>query len=291
MSGCILCGIHDSAGDRGAAAVASRLARDLHSHAVILHVNAGARAVPHGLRPPRVGRDRKLRRQLRTVAEEQCFPEGTDLRVEAGDPVTRLIAVAEAEDAELIVVAARGPRGGAVLIPWVASALLTGAPCPVVLVPQTATAPLDSASMRDVICGIEADGSERDRAVLRLASDLAGRLGGELHAVHGYDPAAAPASAPGPQHKLNDALGESGVDAHGRVVPLAPAEALERIAVEQRAGLIVVGAQGAGTADAALHGPVPIQLATAGSTAVLVLPHEAALEAGSGHYELAAGTA
>ena len=224
MSGCILCGIDDWAGDRGAAAVASRLARDLHSHALLLHVSEGARTFLHGLRPPRVGRDRKLRRQLRTVAEEQCFPEGTDLRVETGDPATRLIAAAEAEDAELIVVATRGlRRGGAALIGRVASAMLTGAPCPVVAVPQTAIAPLDSASMRDVVCGTEADGSERDLAVLRLAADLATRLGGELHAVHGYDSATLPASAAGPQRKLNDTLHQSGVDAHGLTAPLAPA--------------------------------------------------------------------
>ena len=292
MSTCILCGIDDSAGARRAASVASRLARDLGAHALLVHVIDGPRAFPHGLRPLRPGRNLRLRKKLKLVAEQECFPKGTNLRLEAGDPVTKLIAVAEAEDAELIVVAARRlGRGGAALIGGVASALLRSAPCPVVVVPPTSIAPLDAASMRDVVCGVEGDGSERDPAVLSLAADLAGRLGGELHAVHGYDPAALPASAPGPQRKLNDVLQESGVDARGSVLPLAAAEALERVAVEQRAGLIVVGAHGAGTADSALLGPVPIQLAAEGSTALLVLPREAALKAGSGHYELAASPA
>ena len=291
MSGCILCGIDDLSGARQAAPVASRLARDLHSHALLVRVIDSVGMFPRGWRPPPLGKRRMLRKQLRGVLEEHCFPDGTAMRVETGDPATRLIAVAEKEDSELIVVAARRGRNGAVLLVGVASALLLRSPCPVVVVPPRAAPPLDSASMQGVVCGLEGDGSERDLAVLRLAGDLAARLGGEVHAVHGYDPGALPAEARGPQHRLKDVLDEAGVEAQGSVVPLPAAEALQREATKQRSGLVVVGSQGGDSVGSPLQGAVVVRLAAEGSTTLVVLPRAAKLKKGSGHYELAARVA
>jgi nucleotide-binding universal stress UspA family protein len=237
---------------------------------------------------------------LRAVFAEHCFPRATDLRVEIGDPADRLIALAEEEDAELIVVGCRG-RGEirAELLGRVSSALMNRAPCPVVVMPRPAVAPLDAVSIRSVVCGIA--GEEGDASLLRLAEDLARRLGGDLHVVHAYDPWArhvAPAGGPAApvdvdlrrsaELRLATALRNTEVEAHGVVLSLRAAEALDRVAEEKRAGFVVVGSQGRSKLGSVLHGSVPTRLAAEGSTAVVVLPPAARLEPGSGHYECAA---
>jgi nucleotide-binding universal stress UspA family protein len=160
------------------------------------------------------------------------------------------------------------------------------------VVPAKSIPPLDTEGMRSVVCAVE--GSETDVRALRLAADLAARLGGELHAVHGHvtrevPTHAEPAGWPdyerhtAAQRTLTLAVVQAGVDARRHVVPL-PIH--ERVARQVRAGLTVVGPPGLG-------GPTPlaIRLAVEGSTALVVLPARAALETGSGHYELAASPA
>jgi nucleotide-binding universal stress UspA family protein len=147
-------------------------------------------------------------------------------------------------------------------------------------------------------------GEETDGAVLRLAADLAHRLGGELHAVHAYDPAAirpAVHAAPGPpqdddlrqsaEERLALALAEAGVAAEALVLPMPPAMALERVAEQLTAALIVVGSRGRKKLGSPLQGSVPTELAAQGRAAVVVLPLGTRLEPGSGHYELVAGAA
>lgn len=296
----IVCGIDETTGGRNAASVAARLARDLDSHALLVHVTDGGgflRRVPlTGL-----GRRRRARRALKAVAAEHRFPDDTDVQVKAGDPATTLMAVAEREDAELIVVAAGGEwTASAALLGSVSSTLMRDARCPAVVVPSDAVAPLDADSMRSVVCGVA--GEETDPALLRLAGDLANRFGGELYAVHAYDPGAmhpvvAAEAAPldgelrqAAEQRLGLALERAGVDAQASVVPAPAPEALETVAEQQRAGLIVVGSKARSTQGSFLLGPVPTKLAAEGRTAVLVLPLGARLEAGSGHYELVAGS-
>jgi hypothetical protein len=78
---------------------------------------------------------------------------------------------------------------GSTLPGSVSRALMTGAPCPVVVVPPDALLPKRSRT-NAIVCGVE--GGERDRAVLRFAGDLRRRLDGTLHAVHGFDPSPGP---------------------------------------------------------------------------------------------------
>jgi nucleotide-binding universal stress UspA family protein len=302
MPRCIVCGIDETSGSRHAASIGGRLARDLDSRAILVHATDPGGFL-HRTPPARIGRTRRIRRFVKAVADEHCFPDGTDIRVKTGDPASALIAVAGREDAELIVVAAGGQSTvSAALLGSVSSTLMREAPCPVVVVPSDAVAPLDAEGMRAVVCGVA--GEDTDRALLRLAADLAIRLGGELYAVHGYDPralhAAVPA-APGPpldaelrasaEHRLALALERAGVDAEGSVLPLPPAEALERIAEQRTAGLIVVGSRGRSRLGSVLHGSVPTRLAAQGRTALVVLPLGTRLEPGSGHYELVAEAA
>jgi nucleotide-binding universal stress UspA family protein len=288
MARWIVCGVDESSGSRRAASVAARLARDLDSRALLVHV-AGKAGFVRGLRLPGVGRARQRRRMLRSIAEEHCFPDRTQVQLERGDPAKALMAVAARRDAELVVVGARArKRVSGALLGSVASALMDKAPCPVVVVPHAVVAMLDASSMQSVICGVA--GNDTDIAVLRLAEDLARRLRGELYAVHAYGGALA-RNARGPQRKLGDALDRSGVDARGIVLPLPAAEALDRTAAEERAGVVVVGSRPRAKLHSVPHGSVPTRLAAEGTTPVLVLPPEARLERGSGHYELAASVA
>ena len=286
MTHCIICGIDTSGGSTRAASVGARLARDLDARALLVHVADGRS--PYGLRVPGVGRARAMRKRLKAIALEHCFPKGAELRLEVGDPADELMSVAEQEDAALIVVASRGRREvqGA-LLGSVPSTLMWAGACPVVVVPPGAVAPLDSASIQTVVCGVAGD--DTDIPVLRLAEDLARRLGGDLQAVHAYDPGGADPGEPGPQRKLNHLIERSGVSARGLVRPLPAPEALQRVAYEERAGLIVVGAQAASKLGSLLHGSVTTELTAEGNTAVMVLPPEAKLDVGSGHYELSAG--
>jgi nucleotide-binding universal stress UspA family protein len=302
MTRCIVCGIDETTGSRHAAPIAARLARDLDSRALLVHVADAGRFLRR-LPPAHTSRRRRMRRSLKAVSDEHRFPDGTDIRVKSGDPASTLTAIADREDAELIVVAAGGQSTvSATLLGNVSSTLMREAPCPVVVVPADTVAPLDAQSMSSVVCGVA--GEETDALLLQLASDLARRLGGELHAVHAYDPmtmhAEVPA-APGPpldadlrqsaEQRLALALEQAGVDAEGSVLPLPAPEALERVADQHDAGLIVVGSKGRSKLGSILHGSVPTHLAAQGHTAVVVLPLGARLEPGSGHYELVAGPA
>jgi nucleotide-binding universal stress UspA family protein len=302
MTRCIVCGIDQTSANRHAASIAARLARDLDSHVLLVHVADPGRFL-HRLPPARIARTRRTRRSLKAVADEHCFPDGTAIRVKSGEPASTLTTIADREDAELLVVAAGGQStASATLLGSVTSTLMRTAPCPVIVVPSDAIAPLDAEGMRPVVCGVA--GEETDAVLLQLASDLANRLGGELHAVHAYDPTPMDPeipAAPGPPldadlresaaQSLALALEQAGVDAEGTVLPLPAPEALERVAEQHNAGLIVVGSKGRSKLGSTLHGSVPTHLAAQGRTAVVVLPVGARLEPGSGHYELAAGPA
>jgi nucleotide-binding universal stress UspA family protein len=299
MSATIVCGIDGSSEAQRAASVAARLARDLKSPALLVHVEEDAPKGPLGLRRPRPGRARRKRKMLRATAEECCFPSESELRLKRGDPAAELLAIAEKEDAELVVVSTGSwETARPVLLGGTASALMRSCPCPAVVVPPRSIPPLDTEGMRSVVCGVE--GRESDVRALRLGADLAARLGGDLHAVHGYEADEARATTPvGPgqvpddelqtaaERKLIFSLVRAGVEARRHVLPLPLDEALERVARQERAGLTVVGPP----PERGRPTPVAIRLAAGGTTALVVLPTEAELESGSGHYELAASPA
>jgi nucleotide-binding universal stress UspA family protein len=286
MTRCIVCGFDETSGSRHAASIAARLARDLDSSALLVYVLEKRGPLARIPSAP-IGRARRVRRTLRTAAEEHCFPERTTVRVTAGDPALTLMSVAGREDAELIVVSTGGRSTvGAGVMGSVASTLVRDAPCPVVVVPSATIAPLDTEGMRSVVCGVA--GEDTDPEVLRLAEDLAVRLHGELHVVHAYEPGDADSPREAEQ-RLDLALEELQGRAYGTVVPLQAAEALTRVAAQRAAGLIVVGSRGRSKLGSALHGSVPTELAVDGRTAVVVLPLETRLEPGSGHYEVIAG--
>jgi nucleotide-binding universal stress UspA family protein len=276
MSACIVCGIDGSREAEKAAAVAARLARNLGSRAVLVHVQESARKRRAWARVPRPGRRRRRRRLLKATAAGSCFPGDTHLRLETGDPTSALLDAAREADAELLVVST-GVSGTAspVLLGHTATGLMRESPCPVVIVPTRSEPPLDVESIRDVVCALE--GRPGDGAVLGLAADLATRLGGRLHAVTDRDDALNP--------------GELGIDALPHVVRAPADEAVKGVADRVRAGLAVVGSPSDVVPGSSVNVPLAIALAADGDIPIVVLTRAAKLHVGSGHYELAASAA
>jgi nucleotide-binding universal stress UspA family protein len=296
MSHQIVIGIDHSASGERAVATGAGLARDLARDVVLAHVLHAERPTGQGdavsmALPRELG-------SLRDLADQYGVPAGTRVALCQGDPVEELITFAEAEDAELLVVGSRGLHElGDALLGSVSSSLMRAAPCPVVVAPPAISVPLVPASGRPVVCGVE--GSDRDRPTLRLAADLARRLGAPVHAVHAFAPrpvALGPAPVMPPllpglskaaEARLDSAVAEAGVEASKSVVDSPVAKGLMRAAQETGAGLLVIGAQGHGRLGSLLLGSVAIQLTGEAPIPVVVRPPGVLLDGGSGHYELA----
>jgi nucleotide-binding universal stress UspA family protein len=144
---------------------------------------------------------------------------------------------------------------------------------------------------KSVVCGV--DGSENARIALRVAADLAGRLGHQLVVAHVVAPPAVPAGRTGhfAGHGLSapagvdlelhrDAarelveriLAEEGLgDAAGRVEFGFPAERLAEIADDEEAELVVVGSRGRGAFTSALLGSVSHEVIGLARCPVLVV--------------------
>lgn len=258
MSTSIVCGIDGSAGGWRAVSVAAGLARALDVRAVMLHViEDGHTSAFGGLR--RTVGARGTRRRVKAIVEEYCFPADTGFHVRAGDPARELLLAAAQENAELLVVGSgrQGP-GSAALIGGVASALMRKSPCPVVVVPRDVAPPAETRIKRSVVCGFETE--ETDVHVVRLATDLARRLGGSLQIVIGRAEAEA---AP----------------------PTPPGDALLGVA-RREAGVIVVGPPGQRAPGAIDGRDLALRVVAEACAPVVVLPPQARLDPGSDHYEL-----
>lgn len=289
----VVCGIDLSSGSERTAAVAARVARALRCRVAAVHVDG---------EPPGVAsieRARKLR-ALETLVEEHDFPDGSLTRLAGGEAAEALVRLAHEHDAQLLVVGSSG--AGALrtaLLGSVPDELLRSAPCPVVVVPPGLTLPFAHPGMRPVVCGIE--GADHDRDVLRFGSDVAGRLGSDLVAVHAFDPRPLYAVHAVPievrslraaaEARLEQALRDARVQARATVVPLPVPLALAQVAEERRAGLVVVGSLASGKLGSLLRGSVVTQLRAQVDCPLVVLPRTAQIAAGSGHYEVSAGAA
>jgi nucleotide-binding universal stress UspA family protein len=139
----LICGIDGSRGAREAARCAKETADRLAAGLELVHVTqvpivAGAGGVPHArewLRESAVSDARDL--LTRVAAEAGCLD--AERRVEIGEPVRRLIAVAQERDALMLVVGSRGRSAlRAVLFGSVSLGLCRRSPRPVLLIPPDA---------------------------------------------------------------------------------------------------------------------------------------------------------
>jgi nucleotide-binding universal stress UspA family protein len=203
----IICAI-DQSTSRAVVTTAAELATAVDARLLLLHV-----APDPPLFHSKAERERERNRAhtsgvalLRRAAKD--FPAGLDWdsRVELGDAVGEIRAAAQEHDASLLVVGSRG-RGlvASTLLGSVSNTLARRAPCPVAIVPRDARG-------NAIVVGVGE--SERSRGAAALATELAAALAGRLILV------------PGPEGD----------------VPTA--HVLQRVAVHEGAGLVVVGTDG-----------------------------------------------
>jgi nucleotide-binding universal stress UspA family protein len=153
MSGrrCVVCGVDGSPAARAATAAASLLAQRLGLRLVLAHVSPPplTLAAPHVVSAAPVGEletiDFAARALLDGAADEAGVSDAAELRVDYGDPVERLLAIAEEDDVELLAVGSRALGAWrSALLGSVSAALASRASCPVLVVREHAEEPVRS---------------------------------------------------------------------------------------------------------------------------------------------------
>lgn len=124
MTGSIVCGVDESESAKGAARVARQLSAELRLRLVFVRV------VEDGTADEKIAAvAARLHHLAESAAEVDC---GANWLVDVGHPADRLVAVAEEQNAALIVVGSTGPRSS--LLGSVSADVSRRAPCPVVVV-------------------------------------------------------------------------------------------------------------------------------------------------------------
>jgi len=196
-----------------------------------------------------------------------------DVEVEEATGVADIItARASSLPADLIVMGTHGRTGiKRLLVGSVAERVLRTAPCPVMVVPPHDVVPMETVSFKHIVCAI--DFSASSLAALRWGLSLAQETDAYLWLLHTIEvPPELRASAVLSEQEV-DALNKSvHADAYHRLRSLIPAQALEfcsidaaiatgeaahailRFAAEEKADLILMGAQGHGAIDRFIFG-------------------------------------
>jgi universal stress protein E len=264
------------AGPSGAAAarIAVSLARRLDSRVLFTTVQQATLRVPVGVDRILTG----LRHSRSLLARgPRDLDQAAELRVVVGDPAEQLIALAQREAAQLIVVASPDHSGRRLLALGSVYLALAGAgPCPVVIVPPGVQGV--PAARGTIVCGL--DGSGPSLTAARVAAGLAHRLDARLQLVHATCAPLVTAPRAGGDHDaalLRDAaerlLEDTSIDVlveHG-----PPAARLADVAERQSAQLIVIGSRGRGSLASTLLGSAASALARTQTRRPLVIvpPH------------------
>jgi nucleotide-binding universal stress UspA family protein len=280
MSGPIVVGVDDSKGARDAARVAAAISKRIDAPLIFVHVAADELAFPHG--------------------DVASFGSEPVVRLELGDPAERLAAVASEEGAEMLVVGSRG-RGAlaAALLGSVSRELVATSTCPVLVVPPDAAVPKVHRPGRwfrrgSVLCGI--DGSAESHEAARAASRLAWQMDDRLVLGHVYRPATLWSEAGlARRYSLGPLASQWKAGLKRLEVAAAeleklpepelsleagdPVEELTRIAIRERAELLVVGSHERGRLRTALEGSAGGALAASAPVPVLVVPSAAGAHA------------
>jgi nucleotide-binding universal stress UspA family protein len=279
----IVCALDGFDGANRALLVAGPLAHDLGVPLTLLHVLPAASdqfAGPPDALHPELELDRA--RALFDAARARLkAPAGVYTRVEFGSPVDELIRVGAEDATELLVLGARG-RGGlaSAVLGSVSRAVADRARCPVLVVPPAAE-PLETRG-HSVVCGVERP--MEDHHVLEVAANLAERLDLPLHVVTA-DPTpmpvvAGPTSVPpvstldstsARREQLLQDLAGAGVHAQLHLSYGAPDRALEQVASDERARMLVVGSRGRSVFRRLLIGSVSGRLTAVAECPVLVV--------------------
>jgi nucleotide-binding universal stress UspA family protein len=219
----------------------------------------------------------------------QSWGIGVQTHVCSGEPAQALIAVAEAEHAQMIVVGNRGMTGVRRLLGSVPNRVSHHAQCGVLIVPTQLRSRPGGPSLKGGSIVVGTDGSAGATRAVTKAIDLAKALGAELHIVSSYKPlrrtrvSGAPESGAEVQAPLPESLVESvldqaaatararGVDATIHALKEDPADALLGVAATADAAMIVVGSKGMHGAEQIRLGNVPNQISHKGLFSVLIV--------------------
>jgi nucleotide-binding universal stress UspA family protein len=146
--GTVVCGVDGSGHAVTAAQVAGRLAERLGGRLLVVHARQDLKAVvsypgARSITPPVTGQEDAVARQADRVVQKAVEALDVDVEatrvVESGAPAGVLAALADREDAHLIVIAARGMGAvRAAFLGSVTTALATSATRPVVVVSEPA---------------------------------------------------------------------------------------------------------------------------------------------------------
>lgn len=185
------------------------------------------------------------------------------LRAEVGVPAERLMSVADAEEAELIVVGTRGQGAArAALLGTVAGNLLAHSPVPVLAVPAGAP----DEEIKSIVCGV-VDTAESTLAAV-TARRLARDLGCGLILVHLVESGEQAAQSEALLGSVADLL-ESPVDVQRIVRSGAVAAELAAVADEGGSTVIAVGPRGRGAVRTALLGSTSREILSFGRYSLL----------------------
>ncbi len=209
------------------------------------------------------------RLQSRGVTAETHLPK------DQGDAALALVAVAEDEQAQMIVVGNKGMTGIRRILGSLPNTVSHQARCDVLIVPTQSQALAEFAG-RSIVVG--ADGSGSAARAGREAVRLSKALGGELHVVSS-------SKSPDVQEAAVAAVAaeaaEQGVNAIAHARDDDPADALLDVADKNDAAIIVVGSKGMRAGERELFGNVPDKISHRGTASVLIVLPEMGAPAGA----------
>ena len=271
----IIVGVDGSDGSRAALRWASRTAaaRGARCRAIgawQYPANAVTPAAPAKLPGPEE-MDERTCDDLRTVVREVLGPDADRVEVEAGrgPAASVLLAAAARAGTDMLVVGARG-RGGfaGLLLGSVSQECVEHSPCPVVVLrgePDVSDGP--------IVIGL--DGSEGATRALDWAIDLAEATGAAIVAVHAPILGANNAMMDAASQSLEQwcaPIGARAVPFEMRVEPGDARTALEQVADDTGASLLVVGTRGLGAVRGLLLGSVAGYVARYSTRPIAIVP-------------------
>jgi nucleotide-binding universal stress UspA family protein len=265
----IVCGIHDPQ-DARVARYASQLARRVGSRLDLVRVTEPDELPGDGLLAA-----------VESIAGLRLDTDGVDVSVAGGEPPEALAAVAG--DADLLVIGSSHSNAlTEALQGGVASSITRDPPVPVLVVPRD---DVPDRVAGGIVCGVL---DRRDVAPAATAASLAAELGASLSLVHVVMPTVTESVGPGVALPLEEAavrgaeelldelataLAESlGEEPPTRVLAGPPGRELARVASEERAGLVAVGASDRGPLAAAVAGSASRYAARHARCPTLVCP-------------------
>jgi nucleotide-binding universal stress UspA family protein len=289
----ILCPLDQGENATAVARVAASVARRLEARLLLAHVIEPIAITPADRGPQQVLAANAREFLERTAGEAGCA-EWAQAAVRIGDPASALEHLAGRWRADLVICGSHGRRSfRSALLGSVSRCLIKRSGRAVIVVPPQAAKrwqdgePADG-TMRSIVCGV--DGSMVGFEAAEAAGHIAAKIGARLTLVHAYLPVA-PIGFTTPPHKVLDVgtLTESERSSRTRLLSRAATlasdqtdvttviredeavPALEKVAEEQRAGLIAVGSRGRGQLLSTVLGSTSARLAVSASRPVLVI--------------------